>query len=119
MQEQIEGLYSSKKSTFELIDVSIYAPPYIFTLRPNSSLIQAVVKHSQDKDQFLKVSIKRMQETPMYENELKEANEYNSVLFAQLRELEAECAEESRLKEGKFLFTFLSCNPVISEHTMD
>jgi hypothetical protein len=60
-----------------------------------------------------------MQETLMYENELKEANEYNSVLFARLQELEAECAEESRLKEGKFLFTFLSCNLVISEHTMD
>jgi hypothetical protein len=74
-QEQIKALCSSMKTTSELIDVSIYAPPYIFTLRLNSSLIQAAVKHSQDKDQFLSVSIKRMQETQMYENELKEVNE--------------------------------------------
>jgi hypothetical protein len=66
----------------------------------------------------------------MYENELKEANEYNSVLFAQLQELEAKCAEENRLKEGKFLPPFcpvnpkflpLFClvNPIISGYTLD
>jgi hypothetical protein len=47
-----------------------------------------------------------MQEAQMYENELKEANEYKSVLFAGLQELEAKCTEESRLKEGKFLLPF-------------
>jgi hypothetical protein len=83
-QEQIKALYSSMKTTSELIYVSIYASPYIFILILDSSLIQAVVKHSQDQDQFLKVSIKRMQETQMYEDKLKEANEYNSVLFAWL-----------------------------------
>jgi hypothetical protein len=54
-----------------------------------------VVKHSKDKDQFLKVSIRRMQETKMYEDELKEANEYNLVLFAQLQELKGKCTKES------------------------
>jgi hypothetical protein len=42
-----------------------------------------------------------MQETQMYETELKEANEYISTLFAWLKELEAKCAEETQLKEGK------------------
>jgi hypothetical protein len=51
--------------------------------------MQAMVKHSQDKDQFLRVSLKRMQETQMYENELKEANEYILALFARLKELKA------------------------------
>jgi hypothetical protein len=83
------------KTTSELMDVSIYASPYILILRSDSSLIQVVIEHSQDKDQFLKVSIKRMQETQMYEDELKEANEYNSVLFPRLQELEAKCTEES------------------------
>jgi hypothetical protein len=106
-QEQIKVLYSSMKTTSELIVVSTYAPPYLFPLRFNSSLIQSVVKHSQDKDQFLRVSLKRMQETQLYENELKEMNEYNSVLFAQLQELEAKCAVENRLKEGKFLLPCL------------
>jgi hypothetical protein len=45
-QEQVKALYSSMKTTSELINVSVYAPSYLLTLRPNSSLIQAVVKHS-------------------------------------------------------------------------
>jgi hypothetical protein len=64
-----------------------------------------VVKHSQDKDQFLKVSIKRMQETQLYEDKL--------------QELEAKCIEESQLKEGKFLSPFYLVNLVISEYTLD
>jgi hypothetical protein len=94
-REQIKALYSIMKTTSELIDASIHASPFILILSSDSSLIQAMVKHSQDKDQFLKVSIKRMQETQMYEDELKEANEYNSVLFARLKELEAKCAKKS------------------------
>jgi hypothetical protein len=58
-----------------------------------------VVKHYQEKDQFFKVSIKRTQE-------LKEANENNSILSAQLQELETKCVEESHLKEGKYLLPF-------------
>jgi hypothetical protein len=94
-QEQIKALYSSMKTTSELIDVSFYAPSYLLTLRLNSSLIHAVVKHSRDKDQFLRVSLKRMQETQIYENDLKEANEYISALFALLEELEAKCTKEN------------------------
>jgi hypothetical protein len=86
-QEQIRALYSSMETTFEIINVSFYALSYLLTLRPNLSLIQAVVKHSRDKDQFLRVSLKRMQETQMYETKLKQANEYISALFAQLEEL--------------------------------
>jgi hypothetical protein len=71
-----------------------------------------MVKHSQDKDQFLKVSIKRMQETQMFEDELKEANEHYSVLFARLQELEAKLAEESQFKNGKFLLPFYLGNQV-------
>jgi hypothetical protein len=54
-QEQIKALYSNMKTTSELIDVSFYVPSYLLTLRPNSSLIHAVVKQSRDKDQFLRV----------------------------------------------------------------
>jgi hypothetical protein len=78
-----------------------------------------VVKHSQDKDQILKVSIKRMQETQMYEDELKEANEYNSIISAWLQELETRSAEESQLKEGKYLLPFYLANPIISEYNLD
>jgi hypothetical protein len=56
-----------------------------------------LVKHSQEKDQFLKVAIKRMTETQILEDELKEVGELNSVLFEK-QELEAKVAEESRAK---------------------
>jgi hypothetical protein len=107
------------KTTSKLIDVSIYASLYIFILKLDSSLIQAMVKPSQDKDQFLKVSIKRMKETQMYEDEHKEVNKYNSILYARLQELEAKCIEESQLKEGKFLSPFCHVNPDISKYTLD
>jgi hypothetical protein len=60
-----------------------------------------MVKHSQDKDQFLKVVIERMQETQAFEDELKEVSELNSVLYAQNNELKAKLAEESQAKDGK------------------
>jgi hypothetical protein len=47
-----------------------------------------------------------MQETQMYETELKEANEYISAPFARLEELEVKCTEETQLKEGKILLPF-------------
>jgi hypothetical protein len=62
--------------------------------------VQELVKHSQDKDQFLKVAIKRMTETQILTDELKEVGELNSVLLAQKQELEAKLAEESQAKDG-------------------
>jgi hypothetical protein len=106
-QEWIKALYSSMKTTAELIDVSIHILPYLFDLNFNSSSMQAIVKHSQDKDQFLKVSIKRMQETQTFEDELKEATEMNLILSTQNQELAAKLSEESRLKDGNFLMPFI------------
>jgi hypothetical protein len=63
--------------------------------------MQALVKHSQDKDQFLKVAIKQMQETQIFEDELKEVSKLNLVLLNQNQELEAKLAKESQAKDGK------------------
>jgi hypothetical protein len=52
------------------------------------------------------VSLKRMQETQMYENKLKEANEYILALATWLEELEAKCTEETQQKEGTILPPF-------------
>jgi hypothetical protein len=114
-REQIKVLHSSMKTTLELIDVSIFTSRYLFVLKFDSFLIHAMVKHSQDNVQFLKVSIKRMQETQMFEDEFKEANEHNSVLFSHLQELETKLAEESQRKDGKFLLPFHLENQVISK----
>jgi hypothetical protein len=43
--------------------------------------MQAMVKHSQDQDQFLKVAIKQMAETQTFEDELKDVSELNLVLL--------------------------------------
>jgi hypothetical protein len=64
-------------------------------LKFDPSSVQAIVKHSKDKDQFLKVLIKRMQETQLFEDELKESTELNSFLYARNQELEAKLSEES------------------------
>jgi hypothetical protein len=57
--------------------------------------MQALAKHSQDKDQFLKVEIKRMMETQILKDELKEVGELNSVLLNEKQGLEAKLAKES------------------------
>jgi hypothetical protein len=62
--------------------------------------MQALVKHSQDKDQFLKVAIKQMTETQILEDELKEVGELNSILLTKRQQLKAKLAEESQVKDG-------------------
>jgi ABC-type Zn2+ transport system substrate-binding protein/surface adhesin len=73
-----------------------------------------LVKHSRDMDQFLKVAIKRMTETQILVNELKEVGKLNSVLLKEKQEFEAKLAEESQAKDGKhfpdaFSFIIESC----------
>jgi hypothetical protein len=63
--------------------------------------MQAMVKRYQDKDQFLKVAIKRMTETQAFEDELKEVSELNTIFFVRNQELEAQLAEESQVNDGK------------------
>jgi hypothetical protein len=78
-------------------------PPYCnFEAWIGLFLMQALVKHSQDKDQFLKVAIKWMMETQVLEDELKEVSKLNSVLLAQQQELEAKLAKESQAKDGNY-----------------
>jgi hypothetical protein len=45
--------------------------------------MQALVKHSRDKDQFLKVAIKRMGEMQIIEDEVKEVSDLNSILLTE------------------------------------
>jgi hypothetical protein len=71
------------------------------------SLMQALVKHSQDKDQFLKVAIKRMMETQIFEDELKEVRELNSLLLTEKQELEDKLANKSQAKDGEYSINFL------------
>jgi hypothetical protein len=65
-------------------------------------------------DQFLKVTIKRMTETQILENELKEVSELNLILLAKKQELETKLAKESQAKDSEhlidlFIFVNKSC----------
>jgi hypothetical protein len=109
-------LYSSLKTTSDQIDVIalaihlIASPCHGF----DSFLTHALVKHSWDKDQFLMVAIKRMTETQILMDELKEVGNLNSVLLKEKQELEAKLAEQSWAKDGNhfpdsFSFVIGSC----------
>jgi hypothetical protein len=47
------------------------------------------------------VAVKRRTETQLFEDELKEASQLNSVLPAQKHEIEARLVEERQAKDGK------------------
>jgi hypothetical protein len=63
--------------------------------------MQALVKHSEAKDQFLRVAVKRMMETQLFEDDLKEVSQLNSVLLTQKLELETRLADERQAKDSK------------------
>jgi hypothetical protein len=60
--------------------------------------MQALIQHCKNKDQFLKVTIKRMGETQLFEDELKEANESNSILLADKQKLRPNLQRKSEPK---------------------
>jgi hypothetical protein len=74
--------------------------------------VQAMVKHLQDNDQFMKVVVKRMQETQTIEDELKAMIEFNSIPLARNEELETKLTEESQSKEGNLLLSFYFKNHI-------
>jgi hypothetical protein len=54
---------------------------------------QNLIEHSLLKDQYQRDALKRLTETHLLEDELKEANESNKILLAHNQELEAQLAE--------------------------
>jgi hypothetical protein len=66
-----------------------------------------LIEHHEAKDQFLRVAVKRLSETQLFEDELKEVSQLNIVLLAHNQELEARLAEESKEKTGKCFTNFL------------
>jgi hypothetical protein len=69
--------------------------------------LQALVKHSQDKDQFMKIAIEWMMKTHVLEDELNEVSKLNSVLLAQKQELQAKLAKQSQAKDGNHPTNYL------------
>jgi hypothetical protein len=52
------------------------------------------------QDIFLRVALKRLIETRLFEDELKEVSELNKILLARNQELDTQQAEESWEKTG-------------------
>jgi hypothetical protein len=63
--------------------------------------LQQLIEHSQSKDQYIRVALKRLTETQLFEDELKKANKSIEILLAHNQELEGQLASESREKTGK------------------
>jgi hypothetical protein len=57
-----------------------------------------LVKHSQNKDQFLKVAIKCLTETQVLEDKLKEVSKLNSILLLKDRNLKLNWLRRARRK---------------------
>jgi hypothetical protein len=53
------------------------------------------------KDKFLRVAIKRLTKTQIFDDELKQVNDLNENLMAHNQELESQPVEVSREKSGK------------------
>jgi hypothetical protein len=53
------------------------------------------MEHSRSKDMFQRVALKRLTETQLFEDELKEMSELNKILLARNQELEAQLAKKS------------------------
>jgi hypothetical protein len=64
--------------------------------------IQKLVEHSRLKDQFLRVAIKRLTKTQLFEDELKEVSNLSTVLPGRNQELETQLTEGSRVKNGVY-----------------
>jgi hypothetical protein len=76
------------------------------------SLVQPMVKNSQDKEQSLKVVVKWMQENKTFEDKLEAVIELNSILLAQNEELQTNLTEERKLKEGNLPLPFYFKNHI-------
>jgi hypothetical protein len=44
--------------------------------------MEALVEHSQSKDKFLRIVVKRLTETQLFKDELKEVSQLNTILLA-------------------------------------
>jgi hypothetical protein len=81
--------------------------------------VQKLAEHHEAKDQFLRVAVKRLLETQLFEDELKEVNELNSVLLTRKQELEAQLAEESQAKTDRCFTDFLFYDKTMFEQSFE
>jgi hypothetical protein len=97
-RENVKALYSSLKSTSAQIDVCALKTLTKPSQHGSDSFMQVLLKHSHDKDQFLKVAVKRMTETQILEDDLNEVNKLNSVLHLKSRSLKLNWPKRAREK---------------------
>jgi hypothetical protein len=75
-----------------------------------------LVEHHEAKDQFLRVAVKRLIETQLFEDELKEVSQLNIVLLACNQELEARVAKESEaMTVSVYLISFSGIRPCLNK----
>jgi hypothetical protein len=95
------------------IDVSISFPFHILLFLPIPTLLlsQQLIKHSQSKDRYIKVTLKRLTEMHFVDDELTEEKALNQTLLARNEELETQLAAEIQEKIGKSTFNINLIRP--------
>jgi hypothetical protein len=64
---------------------------------------QQLIEHSQSKDQYIRVALKRLTEKQILDDELKEERALNQTLLARNQELKTQLAMESKDKADKHI----------------
>jgi hypothetical protein len=64
---------------------------------------QQLIEHSQSKDQYISVALKRLTEKQILDDELKEERDLNQTLLARNQELMTQLAMESKDKADKHI----------------
>jgi hypothetical protein len=99
-QADIQALRNDIDSAYLSINVSSLLLFEITTclLILTHSFIQKIIEHSQSKDKFLRVSLRRISKAQDFEDELKRECAVNEMLLAQNQELIAQLDAEHQEK---------------------
>jgi hypothetical protein len=108
-----DALKCNLEFTSEQIKVSISFHITVLLSILTPLFFQQLIEYSQSKDQYIRVALKRLTETQILDDELKEEKALNKALLARNQELETQLAAESREKTGKHTLSTNSAMPQI------
>jgi hypothetical protein len=90
-----DALKCNLEFTSEQIKVSISFHITVLLSILTPLFFQQLIEYSQSKDQYIRVALKRLTETQILDDELKEEKALNKALLARNQELETQLAAES------------------------
>jgi hypothetical protein len=100
-----EALQCNLEFTSKQIKVSISFLLHVtaLSLILTPFFFQQLIAHSQSKDQYIRVALKRLTETQILDDELKEERTLNQTLLARNQEIETQLTTEGNEKASKYI----------------